>query len=77
MHSRSTGEVNYVLATSKTNQTSDPCTRVRALTFEVTDNFGSNDLLPCGAYGPQSYLPTAREDLSTFISSGPLTACIR
>ena len=25
---------------------------VRALTFEVTDNFGSNGVLPCGAYGP-------------------------
>ena len=26
---------------------------VRALTFEVSDNFGSNDVRPCGAYGPR------------------------
>ena len=25
---------------------------VQALTFELTDNFESNDVLPCGAYGP-------------------------
>ena len=28
--------------------------KVRALTFEVTDNFGSNVVLPYGAYGPIS-----------------------
>ena len=31
-------------------------TKFERLLFEVTDNFGSNVVLPCGAYGPRSVL---------------------
>ena len=58
MHSRSTGEVNSNRVTSsllrKRTQLPTHAHEVGALTFEVTDNFGSNDVLPCGAYGPRS-----------------------
>ena len=55
-YSRSIGEVNSNRVTSSllrkwTRLPTHAC-EVRALTFEVTDNFGSNDALPCGAYGP-------------------------
>ena len=56
MYSRSTGEVNSNRVTSsllrKRTRLPTHAHEVRALTFEVTDNFGSNDALPCGAYGP-------------------------
>ena len=59
MHSRSTGEVNSNRITSsllrKRTRLPTHAHEVRAFTFEVTDNFGSNDLLPCGAYGPSSF----------------------
>ena len=57
MYSRSTGEENSSRVLSSLLR---KCTRlpnyayeVRALTFEVSDNFGSNDVRPCGAYGPR------------------------
>ena len=55
-YSRSIGEVNSKRVTSSllrkwTRLTTHAC-EVEALTFEVTDNFGSNGVLPCGAYGP-------------------------
>ena len=58
-YSRSISEVNSNRVTSSllrkwTRLPTHVC-EVRALTFEVTDNFGSNDVLPCGAYGPRSY----------------------
>ena len=56
MYSRSTGEVNSNRATSsllrKWTRLPTDAFEVRALTLEVTDNYGSNDVLPCGAYGP-------------------------
>ena len=56
MYSRSTGEVNSNTVTSsllqKRTRLPTHAHEVRALTFQVTDNFGSNDVLPCGAYGP-------------------------
>ena len=56
MYSRSTGEVNSNRVTSsllrKQTRLTTHAHEVRALTFEVTDNFGSNVVLPCGAYGP-------------------------
>ena len=56
MYSRSTGEVNSNRVTSsllrKRTRLPTHAHEVRALTFEVTDNFGSNVVLPCGAYGP-------------------------
>ena len=58
MYSRSTGEVNSNRVTSsllrKRTRLLTHAHEVRALTFEVTDNFGSNVVLPCGAYGPRS-----------------------
>ena len=56
MYSRSTGEVNSNIVSSSllqkwTRLPTHAC-EVGALTFEVTDNFGSNGILPCGAYGP-------------------------
>ena len=57
MYSRSTGEVNSNSVTSsllrKQTQLPTHAHEVRVLTFEVTDNFGSNVVLPCGAYGPR------------------------
>ena len=57
MHSRSTGELNSNRVTSsllrKRTRLPTHAHEVRALTFEVTDNFGSNDVLPCGACGPR------------------------
>ena len=59
MYSRSTGEVNSNRVTSsllrKRTRLPTHAHEVRALTFEVTDNFGSNVVLPCGAYGPRSW----------------------
>ena len=56
MYSRSTGEVNSNRVTSsllwKWTRLPTHAHEVGALTFEVTDNFGSNVVLPCGAYGP-------------------------
>ena len=56
MYSRSTGEVNSNRVTSsllrKWTRLPTHAYEVRALTFEVTDNFGSNYVLPCGTYGP-------------------------
>ena len=56
MYSRSTGEVNSNRVTSsllrKRTRLPTHAHEVGALTFEVTDNFGSNVVLPCGAYGP-------------------------
>ena len=58
MSSRSTGEVNSNRVTSsllrKWTRLPTHAYEIRALTFKVTDNFGSNDVLPCGAYGPSS-----------------------
>ena len=58
MYSRSTGEVNSNRVTSsllrKRTRLPIHTHEVRALTFEVTDNFGSSVVLPCGAYGPKS-----------------------
>ena len=55
MYSRSTGEVNSNRVTSsllqKRTRLPTHAHEVRVLTFEVTDNFGSNDVLPCGSYG--------------------------
>ena len=60
MYSRSTVEVNSNRVTSsllrKRTRLPTHAHEVPALTFEVTDNFGSNDVLPCGAYGPISLL---------------------
>ena len=61
-YSRSIGEVNSNRITSsllrkRTRLPTHAC-EVGALTFEVTDNFGSNVVLPCGAYGPSR--PTMR-----------------
>ena len=57
MYSRSTGEVNSNRVTSsllqKRTRLPTHAHEVGALTFEVTDNFGSNAVLPCGAYGPR------------------------
>ena len=57
MYSQSTGEVNSNKITSsllqKRTRLPTHAHEVGALTFEVTDNFGSNDVLPCGAYGPR------------------------
>ena len=58
MYSWSIGEVNSNRVTSSllrkwTRLPTHPY-QVGALTFEVTDNFGSNGVLPCGAYGPWS-----------------------
>ena len=55
-YSRSIGEANSNRVTSsllrkRTRLPTHAC-EVGALTFEVTDNFGSNGVLPCGAYGP-------------------------
>ena len=62
MYSRSTGEVNSNRVTSsllrKWTWLPTHAYEVRALTFEVTDNFGSNDVLPCRAYGPWACLDT-------------------
>ena len=57
-YSRSISEVNSNRVTSSllrkwTRLPTHAC-EVGALTFEVTDNFGSNGVLPCGAYGPRS-----------------------
>ena len=56
-YSRSIGEVNSNRVTSsllrKRTRLPTHAHEVRALTFEVTDNFGSNVVLPCGAYGPR------------------------
>ena len=56
MYSRSAGEVNSNRVTSsllrKRPRLPTHAHEVRALTLEVTDNFGSNVVLPCGAYGP-------------------------
>ena len=54
---RSIGEVNSNRVTSSllrkwTRLPTHAC-EVGALTFEVTDNFGSNGALPCGAYRPR------------------------
>ena len=53
-YSRSTGEVNSDRVTTsllrKRTRLPTHAHEVGALTFEVTDNFGSNDVLPCGAY---------------------------
>ena len=58
MYSRSTSEVDSNRVTSsllrKRTRLPTNAHEVRALTFEVTDNFGSNVVLPCGAYGPWS-----------------------
>ena len=58
MYSRSPGEVNSNRVTSsllrKRIRLPTHAHEVRALTFEVTDNFGSNVVLPCGAYGPRT-----------------------
>ena len=72
-YSRSIGEVNSNRVTSSLLR---KCTRlpthayeVRALTFEVTDNFGSNDLLPCGAYGPWSLWTPLYQQTTTCLHS--------
>ena len=56
-YSRSIGEVNSNRVTSsilrKRSRLPTHACEVGALTFEVTDNFGSNGVLPCGAYGPR------------------------
>ena len=58
MYSRSTGEVNSNRVTSslhrKWTRLSTNAHEVGALTFKVTNNFGSNDVLLCGAYGTWS-----------------------
>ena len=58
MYSWSTGEVNSNRVTSsllrKRTRLPTHAHEVRAFTFDVTDNFGSNVVLPCGAYGPWS-----------------------
>ena len=69
MYSRSTGEVNSnrIMSSLLRKWTRLPthAHEVRALTFKVTDNFGSNDVLPCGAYGPWS-LPAVGKQASIF-----------
>ena len=59
-YSRSIGELNSIRVTSsllrKWIRLQTHACEVRALTFEVTDNFGSNGVLPCGAYGPWALL---------------------
>ena len=64
MYSRSTGEVNSNRVTSsllrKRTRLPTHAHEVRALTFEVTDNFGSNVVLRCGAYGPWPVLSPLR-----------------
>ena len=56
-YSRSIGEVNSNRVTSsllrKWTRLPTDAYEVRALTFKVTENFESNDVLPCGAYGPR------------------------
>ena len=56
-YSRSIGEVNSNRVTSsllrKWTRLPTDAYEVRALTFEVSENFGSSDVLPCGAYGPR------------------------
>ena len=55
-YSRSTGEVNSNRVTSsllrKWTWLPTHAYEVGALTLEVTDNYGSNDVLPCDAYRP-------------------------
>ena len=70
MYSRSTGEVksNRIMSSLLRKRTRLPthAHEVRALTFEVSDNFGSNDVLPCGAYGPWfALLSSHTNDLKT------------
>ena len=55
-YSRSIGEVSSNRVTSSllrkwTRLPTHAC-KVGALTFKVTDNYGSNGVVPCGAYGP-------------------------
>ena len=56
MYSQLTGEVNSSRVMSsllrKWTQLPTHPYEVQALTLEVTDNFGSNGVLPWGAYGP-------------------------
>ena len=80
MYSRSTGEVNSNRVTSsllrKRTRLPTHAHEVRAFTFEVTDNFGSNVVLPCGAYGPWS--GTLDIDLcNESCSPGPALAFLR
>ena len=78
MYSRSTGEVNSNRVTSslrrKWTRLPTHAHEVRPLTFEVTDNFGSNDTLPCGAYGPRpvSILPSFHPVASLPVSPNAL-----
>ena len=61
MYSRSTDEVSSNKVTSsllrKWTRLPTDAYEVGALTLEVTDNYGSNGVLPCGAYGPWTHLP--------------------
>ena len=72
MYSGSTGEVNSNRVTSsllrKRTRLPTHAHEVGALTFEVTDNFGSNVVLPCGAYGP---CPMSAPFLSHWYDSTP------
>ena len=56
MYSRSTGEVNSNRVASsllrKRTRLPTHAHEVRSLTFEVTDNFESDVVLPRGAFGP-------------------------
>ena len=74
---RSKFKQSYVLAASKMNPTFPThAHEVGALTFEVTDNFGSNDVLPCGAYGPWSQ---TRNNAARYTLDGvvPQRPCLR
>ena len=78
-YSQSIGEVNSNRVTSSllqkwTRLPTHAC-EVGALTFEVTDNFGSNDLLPCGAYGPRWFLPCEGGTLATCFFPSGISAC--
>ena len=62
-------EQSFVLATSKVYPTSTYAYEVRVLTFEVSDNFGSNDVRPCGAYGSRLLLVRIYKVLSVWKES--------
>ena len=84
MYSRSTGEVNSNRVTSallrKRTRLPTHAHEVGALTFEVTDNFGSNVVLPCGAYGPCSdkctccHTETEVADQTSYLTQSQYTA---
>ena len=79
MYSRSTGEVNSNRVSSsllrKRTRLPTHAHEVEALTFEVTDNFGSNVVLPCGAYGPRRRAQVVVKTSQPFPVSACMYAC--